>query len=101
MRSERPTAQRISSTIVCPSTYFDVAEVSQPLPKRLDVVLVGRGNDAENETNPRDFRLRLCRGGERPPDRCAAEKCDELTPPHAIPPICADAMRVSDVARQH
>jgi len=35
---------------------------------------------------PPSMGLRLCRGGERPPDRCAAEKCDELTPPHT-PPI--------------
>src|SRR5262245_66201455 len=29
--------------------------------------------------------MRLCRGGERPPDRSSAEKCDEITPPHAFP----------------
>jgi len=31
----------------------------------------------------RDFRLRLCRGGERPPDGCAAKKCYDLTSTHA------------------
>jgi len=78
---------------------FDVAQLPQRLPKRLQEVL-GGPSAGENDTNPRDFRLRLCKGGERPPNRCAAEKCDELTPLHAIPPICADA-RVSDVAGQH
>src|SRR5262245_12829877 len=35
----------------------------------------------------------------RPCECCAAEKCDELTPPHAMPPIYADP-RVSDGGRQ-
>ena len=81
----RPTSSAMSSGIRYDSLPFDVAQLSKPLPKRLDVMLGHRGSAAESKTNPRDFRLRLCRARERPPCRCAAEKCDELTPPHATP----------------
>jgi hypothetical protein len=79
---------------------FDVAQLSERLPKHLYEVLAGHESAGENATNPGDSRLRLCRASERPPDHCAAEKCDELTPLHPIPPIYADA-RVSDGARLH
>jgi hypothetical protein len=86
-----------------PPSHSISSSARASMPKRLDVVLVTgqasmqvrRESAAQNVTNPRDFRLCLCRGGERPPDRYAAEKCDELTPPHATPPIYADA-KISD-----
>src|SRR5262245_34812135 len=83
----RPT----SSAILSPAGFqydclpFYVAQLSERSPKCLEDVLVDGGSVGKNAANSRDFWLRLRRGGERPPDRCAAEKCDELTPPHAIP----------------
>jgi len=56
---------------------------------------------AEQNANPWQLcRTGLLRTSSERPSRRAAEKCDELTPPHATPPIYADA-RVSDVAHRH
>src|SRR5262245_29808959 len=76
---------------LCPADFqydclpFHVAQLSERLAKRLDDVPARSGSATESATNPRNIRLRLCSGGERPLDCCAPEKCDEITPPHATP----------------
>jgi hypothetical protein len=57
-----------------------------------------RGDDAKKSHHWNGRRLRARRKGPR--DAHAAKKCNELTPPHPRPPpICAGAIRVSDVTQ--
>src|SRR5262245_542128 len=84
----RPTLSKTRvDTDVLP---FNPPELAQPLPESVKEMWVSGGRGEREITYPvylrRLLRLGGVRCGEQPPDRPAAEKCDELTPPHATPP---------------
>src|SRR5262249_5727903 len=61
---------------------FHVAQLSEPLPKRLHAPA---RSGTLNHTNPRDFRLRLCSASERPDEGRATNQRNELPTPHETP----------------
>src|SRR5262245_7422979 len=65
---------------------LDVTEVTQSLTEGLARLGIS-GQVLPQPAYSSDLVRLLGVRGDRPPNRRAAEKCDELTPPHAMPPI--------------
>ena len=63
---------------------FKVAALPQALAKRRNEFFVRLGGSLMKEPNDGPRRL-LCARRKRPSSRCAAEKCNELAPPHYCP----------------
>src|SRR5262249_27620706 len=66
---------------------LNVTRPSQLLTKGGDYGCASIAREAVQPANHRDLPL-LGGPRERPPDHYAAEKCDEITPPHAPPLRC-------------
>src|SRR5262249_42292219 len=69
---------------------FDPAEYVQPLQKGGDPIAMGRKRSRAQEPDGRWLRRLLRARRERPSGYSAAEKCDEVPPPHGAYPKAKD-----------
>src|SRR5262245_28645457 len=77
---------------------FNPPELTQPLSESLMEMWVTRGRGVRKITYPecplRVLRLAGDRRGKQAPDRHAAEKSDEISPPHAMPPDLCECQSI-------